>query len=105
MYNSLAVSLYISLLLLLNRFVCDLQISWERVRPYDWTHYTHLVIRTRGDGRSYNIVLSMDRYYDLQWNDQFCYVLFTRGGPYWQTAKVEDLSAKKRRIRETLLEN
>lgn len=63
-------------------------ISFSRVRPYDWELYTHLVMRVRGDGRPYTIVLRMHRQYDVQWLDVYNYVLFTRGGPYWQVAKI-----------------
>jgi hypothetical protein len=27
-------------------------------------------------------------YFDIMWNDIYSYVLFTRGGPYWQLSKV-----------------
>ena len=45
-------------------------------------------MRVRGDGRPYQLLLRMDRRYDVQWLDIYTYVLFTRGGPYWQVAKV-----------------
>lgn len=54
----------------------------------DWSNYTHLVMRVRGDGRSFVINLSVAGFYDITWNDVYHYVLFTRGGPYWQFVKV-----------------
>jgi len=45
-------------------------------------------MRVRGDGRSYVLNISTTGYYDITWNDVYHYVLYTRGGPYWQFVKV-----------------
>ena len=50
----------------------------------------------RGDGRTYGLGLqknykkshAFDMAMGLTANDQYHYPLFTRGGPYWQVAKV-----------------
>lgn len=47
-----------------------------------------LVLKVRGDGRSYLLNISTRGYFDVMWNDMYHYVLFTRGGPYWQYTKV-----------------
>lgn len=47
-----------------------------------------LVIKLRGDGRAYLLNIASEGQYDLWWNDIFHYVLYTRGGPHWQIAKV-----------------
>lgn len=64
------------------------QKSFKRDSFYNWRLYTHLVMRVRGDGRSYFINLGAAGYFDMSWNDQFHYALFTRGGPHWQISKV-----------------
>lgn len=48
-------------------------------------------MKVRGDGRSYLLNINTRGYYDITWNDMYHYVLFTRGGPYWQVAKVSFL--------------
>lgn len=63
-------------------------ISFKRPRPFDWDMYTHLLLRVRGDGRTYQTILYVERTFDLQWNDQYNYPLYTRGGPYWQITKI-----------------
>lgn len=62
--------------------------SFKRDSYLDWTMYNVLVMRVRGDGRSYMLNLATTGYFDVMWNDVYNYVLFTRGGPYWQVAKV-----------------
>lgn len=65
-----------------------LQKSFKRETYLDWSQYNTLVIRLRGDGRSYLLNLASEGYFDIWWFDVYHYVLYTRGGPHWQTAKV-----------------
>lgn len=62
--------------------------SFKRDAYFDWTSYNVLVLRVRGDGRSYMLNLATTGYFDVLWNDVYHYILFTRGGPYWQETKV-----------------
>ncbi|XP_026479784.1 complex I intermediate-associated protein 30, mitochondrial [Ctenocephalides felis] len=62
--------------------------SFKRETYLDWTAYNTLVFRIRGDGRTYMINISTSGYYDIWWNDMYSYALYTRGGPYWQIAKI-----------------
>ncbi|VVC87119.1 unnamed protein product [Leptidea sinapis] len=62
--------------------------SFKRESTYNWHIYNTMVIKVRGDGRSYLLNISCEGYYDVTWNDIYHYVLFTRGGPYWQVAKI-----------------
>ncbi|GAB6025799.1 hypothetical protein CHUAL_011776 [Chamberlinius hualienensis] len=62
--------------------------SFNREIYFQWIPYTHLIMRLRGDGRNYMINLHCSGEYDVHWNDMFSNVLYTRGGPYWQLAKI-----------------
>lgn len=62
--------------------------SFKREVYHNWTPYTHLNLRVRGDGRCYMLTISTRGMFDLTWNDVYHYVLHTRGGPYWQYVKV-----------------
>ncbi|XP_012285454.1 complex I intermediate-associated protein 30, mitochondrial [Orussus abietinus] len=64
------------------------QISFRRDTPLDWTQYSHLILRVRGDGRNYLINLATAGMFDIFWNDVHHYVLHTQGGPYWQYVKI-----------------
>ncbi|KAF2349324.1 NADH:ubiquinone oxidoreductase intermediate-associated protein 30 [Trinorchestia longiramus] len=62
--------------------------SFGRPLHLNWGNYTHLVIRCRGDGRSYMLNLGAPGRFDVSWNDMFHYPLYTRGGPHWQTYRI-----------------
>jgi NADH dehydrogenase [ubiquinone] 1 alpha subcomplex assembly factor 1 len=59
-----------------------------KVDFFDWSNYTHLTMRVRGDGRSYHVNLHTYGDFDITWHDLWQFPLYTRGGPYWQTVKV-----------------
>lgn len=75
---------------------CPIFLLQSASQTYNWSDFTHLVIRMRGDGRTYGLGLQknykrthrLDFAMGLTANDQFHYPMFTRGGPYWQTVKV-----------------
>lgn len=62
--------------------------SFERFIPYDWSRYTHLFLKIRGDGRNYMLILQMFTNLDVLMYDMYNYPLYTRGGPYWQYVKI-----------------
>lgn len=62
--------------------------SFKRDSYLDWSNYNMLVFKVRGDGRSYMLNLATSGYFDVTWNDTFNYILFTRGGPYWQLTRI-----------------
>lgn len=62
--------------------------SFKREAFYDWEQYNTLVMRVRGDGRSYLINLACEGSFDILWNDIYHYVLYTRGGPHWQYVRI-----------------
>lgn len=64
--------------------------SFKREAYLEWSQYNMLRMRVRGDGRSYLINIASEGEYDVMWNDVYHYVLYTRGGPYWQDVKVSD---------------
>ena len=62
--------------------------AFARPTYHDWTHFTHLVVKVRGDGRSYNLLLASPGSYQETQQHTYLYPLYTRGGPYWQITKV-----------------
>ncbi|KAK6013687.1 Complex I intermediate-associated protein 30 [Ostertagia ostertagi] len=55
---------------------------------WKWRNFSHLLIKCRGDGRSYKIMLHAPQTIDMTWGDSYSYPLHTRGGPYWQYEKI-----------------
>lgn len=62
--------------------------SFFRQARFDFRQYNHFLMRVRGDGRAYMIVLSTPEHFTLTHTYHHSYPLFTRGGPYWQWAKI-----------------
>lgn len=53
-----------------------------------WRNFSHLLLKIRGDGRSYKLMLHSPLSMDFTWGDSFSYPLHTHGGPYWQYEKI-----------------
>eukprot|EP00080_Pristionchus_pacificus_P021187 PDM81207.1 nuaf-1 [Pristionchus pacificus] len=53
-----------------------------------WHNYSHLMIKCRGDGRSYKVMLHSPLALDMTWGDSYSYPLHTHGGPYWQYERI-----------------
>ncbi|XP_076638502.1 complex I intermediate-associated protein 30 [Colletes latitarsis] len=62
--------------------------SFKRKITLDWTDYNCLVLKVRGDGRCYMLNILQKGPIDLLWYKAHHYVLYTRGGPYWQYVKI-----------------
>ncbi|XP_076234134.1 complex I intermediate-associated protein 30 [Calliopsis andreniformis] len=62
--------------------------SFQRKDYYDWSEFNTLVMKVRGDGRCYAINILQKGNVDVTWYDSYHYVLYTRGGPYWQYVKI-----------------
>ncbi|XP_055615975.1 complex I intermediate-associated protein 30, mitochondrial [Toxorhynchites rutilus septentrionalis] len=62
--------------------------SFKRDAFYEWEQYNTLVLKVRGDGRSYLINLASEGSFDILWNDIYHFILYTRGGPHWQIVRI-----------------
>ncbi|XP_043255662.1 complex I intermediate-associated protein 30, mitochondrial isoform X2 [Colletes gigas] len=62
--------------------------SFKRKIKLDWAKYNSLVLKVRGDGRCYMLNILQKGPIDLFWYKAHHYVLYTRGGPYWQYVKI-----------------
>ncbi|CAK9808887.1 Complex I intermediate-associated protein 30, mitochondrial [Anthophora plagiata] len=63
-------------------------LSFRRKVPHDWTNYNELVLRVRGDGRCYLVNILSSKNIDITWFDAYNYIMYTRGGPYWQVIRI-----------------
>jgi len=61
--------------------------NW-RVRYDEWGDYSHFLIKVRGDGRMYKIMLWVQEFVDVSWGCSYSYPLHTHGGPYWQYERI-----------------
>lgn len=55
---------------------------------WDWTGYNEVEIKFRGDGRRYTFVVNTSYNSDDTYYDNYSFHLYTRGGPYWQIARI-----------------
>jgi len=62
--------------------------SFFRRDDKQWDNFTHLVLKVRGDGRTYMITLNTPGNFDINSHDVYTYALFTHGGPYWQYERI-----------------
>ena len=62
--------------------------AFQQLRDLEWHNYTELVLRVRGDGRTYMLNIQTYQEFDIFWHDLYCFPLYTRGGPYWQEYRV-----------------
>ncbi|RWS19092.1 putative complex I intermediate-associated protein 30-like protein, partial [Leptotrombidium deliense] len=53
--------------------------SFNRPNTFDWDRYTHLIMRIRGDGRKYSLMIKTPGFFDIHWLDLKAYSLFTHG--------------------------
>lgn len=61
--------------------------SFHRVDKYDWTKYNEIVLRVKGDGRTY--MLNILQKSQLEYNNFiYHYFMYTRGGPHWQIVRI-----------------
>ncbi|KAL3316495.1 Protein phosphatase methylesterase 1 [Cichlidogyrus casuarinus] len=58
------------------------------VQPYSFEGYNCLVMRFRGDGRTYRINFQYKSPFLEFHHDLHQFLLYTRGGPHWQIAKI-----------------
>lgn len=62
--------------------------SFARQYYYNWEHYNEVVLRVRGDGRCYMLNILQKGNLDIMQYNCYHYVMYTRGGPYWQIIRV-----------------
>ncbi|CAJ0586468.1 unnamed protein product, partial [Mesorhabditis spiculigera] len=63
--------------------------SFNRKKFFDrWRNFSHLLVKCRGDGRSYKVMLHAPMTIDVSWGDSWSFPLHTHGGPYWQYERI-----------------
>lgn len=62
--------------------------SFKRETRFDLKYFTNFLVRVRGDGRAYMMILRTPDFSTQSYTYMHSYPLYTRGGPYWQLAKL-----------------
>ena len=62
--------------------------AFRRIKYLDTEYYDAIILRIRGDGRSYHFNIHTREFFDIHWMDLYSYPLYTRGGPYWQDVVI-----------------
>ena len=62
--------------------------SFNREFQFNFHDWTHFLFKIKGDGRAYSIILYTPGFFSINNKTFYTYPLFTRGGPYWQYAKI-----------------
>ena len=62
--------------------------SFMRTQNLSLGQFNCFYLKIRGDGRNYMLVLRTPEHYTVTHNYHHMYPLHTRGGPYWQYAKI-----------------
>lgn len=62
--------------------------SFSRVQHLPFEDYDALILKVRGDGRTYFCNILLDEFTDMLWHDVYQFPLYTRGGPYWQDVEI-----------------
>lgn len=62
--------------------------SFKRETRFNLEQFNCFILKIRGDGRTYMIVLNTPQYYTLTYTYMHMFPLYTRGGPYWQYVKI-----------------
>lgn len=59
-----------------------------RIKHLDFDYYNAVILRIRGDGRTYTFNIHLTQDIDMHFLDLHSFPLHTRGGPYWQDVVI-----------------
>lgn len=62
--------------------------SFKRETTFNFDQFNNFLLKIRGDGRTYMLVLNTPQYHTLTYTYMHMCPLYTRGGPYWQYVKI-----------------
>jgi len=64
------------------------RLAFGRIKFLDFDVYDAIVLRIRGDGRTYMFNIHTHEFLDVNWMDLYSFPVHTRGGPYWQDVVI-----------------